>query len=343
MPMWKKSLPPRERMAAGRCAFGFCLLTVNTLFDAGAGAGWAAAVAGWYALLTSPTAPHSGGPGESRFLLATNLALALLSLALGSSDYFRMWDTLALLLVLLPVHAVGLSGGQRLPWWRPAMLWERLCLLLWGLFGHLWAAVAALLPEKRDSSARRYPAAVLGSAGAAALLAILVPVLASADALFAAATADLRAFLALHFTDAVWKAVVAARDDALLLRPAVQPPPPQAPAAAGGKAPPARWTAWALPSCWRRLAALYLLFLGVQSAGLFGGADVPGGKRACPTRSGPEAASSRWCGSQGSTWPSCSPPSSGPGGRAPPGGRCGFSPPCSRRRVCCSCSPPPCG
>ncbi|MFR5405375.1 MAG: DUF4153 domain-containing protein [Oscillibacter sp.] len=48
-----------------------------------------------------------------------------------------------------------------------------------------------------------------GAAGALALLAVLVPALASADALFAAATADLRAFVSLHFTDAVWKALLA--------------------------------------------------------------------------------------------------------------------------------------
>ena len=126
--------------------FAFCLLTVNTLFDAGAGAGWAAAVAGWYAVLYASHGPALWRTGESRFLLVTDLALALFSLVLGSSDYFRMWDTLALLLVLLPVHTAGLSGGQKLPWWRPAMLWERACLLLSGLFSRLGAFPAALSP-----------------------------------------------------------------------------------------------------------------------------------------------------------------------------------------------------
>ncbi|MFR3922349.1 MAG: hypothetical protein ACLTYN_10705 [Dysosmobacter welbionis] len=43
------------------------------------------------------------------------------------------------------------------------------------------------------------------------------------------------------------------------------------------------------------VAALYLLFLGVQSAGLFGGAEYLA-QRAFPMPSGPGAVSSRWWG-----------------------------------------------
>ena len=69
--------------------------------------------------------------------------------------------------------------------------------------------MATAWPQKKDGAARRVLPLLLGAAGALALLAVLVPVLASADALFAAATADLRAFVSLHFTDAVWKALLA--------------------------------------------------------------------------------------------------------------------------------------
>ena len=134
------SLSSRERLLLP-LTFGFCLLLVNTLLETGPTAGLTAAVCAWYALLTVCQGRKLLIAGESRFLLATNLVLAA-TLALGSNWYFRVWNLLALL-ALLPIHAVGLSGGQRLPWWRPAMLWERLCLLLWGLFGHLWAVVAA--------------------------------------------------------------------------------------------------------------------------------------------------------------------------------------------------------
>ena len=251
--------------------FSFCLLTVNTLFDAGTGAGWAAAVAGWYAVLYASHGPALWRTGESRFLLVTNLALALFSLVLGSSDYFRMWDTLALLLVLLPVHTAGLSGGQKLPWWRPAMLWERACLLLSGLFSRLGAFPAALSPG-RSGAGRRLGPAVLGCAGAAALLAVLVPSLASADALFGLATADLRALLDLHLTEAAAKTVAAAVMTPFffslvysLRHPRPLPQPAEKPRRG------ADGLIFALMLA--AAAAVYLLFLSVQTAGLFGGAD----------------------------------------------------------------------
>ena len=251
--------------------FSFCLLTVNTLFDAGTGAGWAAAVAGWYAVLYASHGPALWRTGESRFLLVTDLALALFSLVLGSSDYFRMWDTLALLLVLLPVHTAGLSGGQKLPWWRPAMLWERACLLLSGLFSRLGAFPAALSPG-RSGAGRRLGPAVLGCAGAAALLAVLVPSLASADALFGLATADLRALLDLHLTEAAAKTVAAAVMTPFffslvysLRHPRPLPQPAEKPRRG------ADGLIFALMLA--AAAAVYLLFLSVQTAGLFGGAD----------------------------------------------------------------------
>lgn len=250
--------------------FAFCLLTVNTLFDAGAGAGWAAAVAGWYAVLYASHGPALWRTGESRFLLVTDLALALFSLVLGSSDYFRMWDTLALLLVLLPVHTAGLSGGQKLPWWRPAMLWERACLLLSGFFSRLGAFPAALSPGR--SGAGRLGPAVLGCAGAAALLAVLVPSLASADALFGLATADLRALLDLHLTEAAAKTVAAAVMTPFffslvysLRHPRPLPQPAEKPRRG------ADGLIFALMLA--AAAAVYLLFLAVQTAGIFGGAD----------------------------------------------------------------------
>ena len=251
--------------------FAFCLLTVNTLFDAGAGAGWAAAVAGWYAVLYASHGPALWRTGESRFLLVTNLALALFSLVLGSSDCFRMWDTLALLLVLLPVHTAGLSGGRRLPWWRPAMLWERACLLLSGFFSRLGAFPAALSPGW-SGAGRRLGPAVLGCAGAAALLAILVPSLASADALFGLATADLRALLDLHLTEAAAKTVASAVMTPFffslvysLRHPRPLPQPAEKPRRG------ADGLIFALMLA--AAAAVYLLFLAVQTAGIFGGAD----------------------------------------------------------------------
>ena len=142
--------------------FAFCLLTVNTLFDAGAGAGWAAAVAGWYAVLYASHGPALWRTGESRFLLVTNLALALFSLVLGSSDCFRMWDTLALLLVLLPVTPrASRRAAAALVAARHAV--GAACLLLSGFFSRLGAFPAALSPGW-SGAGRRLGPAVLGCA-----------------------------------------------------------------------------------------------------------------------------------------------------------------------------------
>ena len=158
----------RERLLLP-LAFCFCLLLVNTLLWSGPTAGLTASVCVWYGLLGLYLGRPLLNTWESRVLLAVNLALAA-TLALGSNWYFRAWNLLALL-ALLPVHAIGLSGGQFLPWWRPSMLWERLCLLLWGLFGHLGAALATAWPQKKDGAARRVLPLLLGAAGALALLA----------------------------------------------------------------------------------------------------------------------------------------------------------------------------
>ena len=156
----------RERLLLP-LAFCFCLLLVNTLLWSGPTAGLTASVCVWYGLLGLYLGRTLLNTWESRVLLAVNLALAA-TLALGSNWYFRAWNLLALL-ALLPVHAIGLSGGQFLPWWRPSMLWERLCLLLWGLFGHLGAALATAWPQKKDGAARRVLPLLLGAAGALAL------------------------------------------------------------------------------------------------------------------------------------------------------------------------------
>lgn len=150
----------RERLLLP-LAFCFCLLLVNTLLWSGPTAGLTASVCVWYGLLGLYLGRPLLNTWESRVLLAVNLALAA-TLALGSNWYFRAWNLLALL-ALLPVHAIGLSGGQFLPWWRPSMLWERLCLLLWGLFGHLgqhWPPPASEKGRRR----RRVLPLLLGAA-----------------------------------------------------------------------------------------------------------------------------------------------------------------------------------
>lgn len=247
----------------------FCVLLADSFFWYGPTAGLGLAVFAWYVLVLAYVGPAPLSLRSNQVLLLAVLFLAA-TLALGSSWYFRLWNLLALL-VLLPVHTLALSGAARLPWWQPAMLRERFLLLLRGLFGNLGAAPAAAAPAEKGRNRRLLPAA-LGAACALALLFLLIPVLASADALFAAATADLRAFIQTHFTTALWKLALG-----LFLTPFIfgllyslrRPAPSKAPAAEKGPAADPLVFVLILAA----LDALYLLFLAVQSAGLFGGAE----------------------------------------------------------------------
>ena len=245
----------------------FCVLLVDTLVFHGPTAGLTAAVFTWYALLLACLGPGFLAARSSRVLFLFDLFLGL-TFALGSNWYFRLWNCLALL-VLLPLHAV--SGASRFPWWRPAILWECPLLLLRGLFGHL-SAPAAVLTAGKKSDSRRTLVLAAGACGALALVALLLPILASADALFAAATADLRTFIQEHFTTALWKLLWG-----LVLTPFVfgllvslrRSQPLTVPAAEN--TPKADGLLFAVMLA--ALDALYLLFLAVQSAGLFGGPD----------------------------------------------------------------------
>lgn len=257
---------PRGRLFLALTAV-FCVLLVDTLVFHGPAAGLTAAVFAWYALLLAWLGPGFLLPPSSRVLFLFDLFLGL-TFALGSNWYFRLWNLLALL-VLLPLHAV--AGASRFPWWRPAIFWERPLLLLRGLFGHLNVPAAVLTSGKKDDSRRTLTLAA-GACGALVLVALLLPVLASADALFAAATADLRTFIQEHFTTALWKLLWG-----LVLTPFVfgllvslRRPQPLAVSAAE-KSPKADGLLFVV--ILTALDALYLLFLAVQSAGLFGGAD----------------------------------------------------------------------
>lgn len=108
------------------------------------------------------------------------------------------------------------------------------------------------------------------SAAALGLVSALLPVLASADALFAAATRDLTEFIRLHFTRGLWKLLWALALTPFLfgLLYALR----REPAKAGPH------TLYTLDAALfaivlGALDALYLLFLAVQSAGLFGGPE----------------------------------------------------------------------
>ena len=215
--------------------FAFCLLTVNTLFDAGAGAGWAAAVAGWYAVLYASHGPALWRTGESRFLLVTNLALALFSLVLGSSDYFRMWGH--------PGAAAGAAAG---PHRGPLRRAEIALVAARHAVGAGLPAALRLFQPSGGLPRRPLPRAVRRRAAAGLRSSGLRRGGGPAGRPGAVPGVGGRAVRPRHRgpPGPPGPPPHGGRgrrgDDALFLQPGLQPPAPQAPAAAGGKAPAGR-------------------------------------------------------------------------------------------------------
>lgn len=249
----------------------FCLLLADAVLWAGSlGMGVTAAVFAWYILLPAALGRNAlFRRRESLVLLGANLALAS-TFALTSNPMFRCWNFL-ILLALIPLHACSLSGAAPLPWWQPAMLRERLALLFRGLFCHLGAAPAALSSGKRQGDGERSLTAALGLCAALALVSALLPILSSADALFASAAREALEFVQTHFSEALWKLAAA-----LIMTPFVfgllyglRHAQPRKPTQAGSLRADGLLFAIILGA----LDGLYLLFLTVQSAGLFGGPE----------------------------------------------------------------------
>ncbi len=273
---------PEESMARYRrnllLTLGFCLLLADALTWPW-GLGNTVTVFAWYVLLALTVGREElFRRRESRALLGVNLALAS-TFALTSNPLFRWWNFLALA-ALVPLHAAAGLGSR--PWWDPRMLWERFKLLFQGLFGNLWACFAAAIPEGRKKEKKagdgRTLTVVLGTCGAVALVSFLIPVLVSADALFAASLERLnwwsllfrlqvsnlggvlqRLFWALVFTPFVFSLLYAMSHPRLLCpteeRKGV------------------RADALGFVLTLGAVDALYLAFLSVQSAGLFGGPE----------------------------------------------------------------------
>lgn len=268
---------PEESMARYRrnllLTLGFCLLLADAL-NWPWGMGNTVTVFAWYLLLALAVGREElFRRRESRVLLGVNLALAS-TFALTSNPLFRWWNFLALA-ALVPLHAVSGLGSR--PWWDPRMLLERCGLFFQGLFGNLWACFAAAVPEGRKTEKRdgRTLAVVLGLCGAVALVSFLIPVLVSADALFAASLERLnwnfqfrmlhfgglfqRLFWALAFTPFVFSLLYAMAHPKRLC-PAEEKKG-------------LRVDALGFVLALAAVDGLYLAFLAVQSAGLFGGPE----------------------------------------------------------------------
>ncbi len=261
---------PRSRLFLG-LTLCFCVLLADILLTSGRAAlGLTTAIFAWYALVLAQTGMKSMARRDNRILFLFNLFLALM-MAISSNETFKTWNTLALL-ALIPLHTATLSGADLFPWYTPLMFRERFCRVARGLFCHLGAARSVLRRHDTAPDSRRLSAVILGGTVSLALVVILVPVLASADALFAAATETLRKFLYDRLFSGIvrfaWGLVLTPFVFGLLYslrRPEQQRIP--------SKGCSFSWDALGSVMILSALDTLYLLFLAVQSAGLFGGPD----------------------------------------------------------------------
>ena len=243
-----------------------CVLLTDAVLSGVPGLGLAASVWAWYGLSARFALPERRRSRESRLLLLANLLLGA-SFAVNSNAYFRIWNLLALL-VLLPIQ-LGALGGARIPWWRPAMLTERLGLFFRGALGNLPAAPRVLTGMGKGPARRAWTAAA-GICAAAALVLALLPVLSSADALFASLTDAFLAFCRAHLTAGLVRFLIGlcltpfafGLLEFLRRHPETEQKVRRRPAA----------DSLLFVLVLAALAALYLLFLAVQAAGIAGGA-----------------------------------------------------------------------
>lgn len=233
------------------------------------GLGIPAGVAAWYAVLLWYVGPRRLAESHTRLFFGAILLLSL-TFVFFSNSWFRFWNV-GTLLMLLTVHAFQLSGAGRKPWYLPSMLWERFRLLLDGLFGRLGALVAAAKGFTGKVTRRGLMAGV-GALVTVFLLIVASTLLGQADMVFRKLTADLLNFEFVHLDGVIGRVLLGLMAAPFLfsLLYALGRPKPLA----EGKAA----KVWHLDSIvpvmvLAGLDVLYLFFVGVQSAALFGGAE----------------------------------------------------------------------
>ena len=231
------------------------------------GLGITVLTAAWYASLFLYRGTAGLERRVNRLLLAAAALLAL-TFALFSNQWFRFWNGGALVLVLA-VHTWELCGGARLPWHRAGMLLERLWLLAKAPFVRCGALLDTARSARDSRKLARSLPVLIGLAVTVPALWLVTGVLMDADALFALAVGRLfgrtagelgpvlaRLLLALCATPFVFS----------LLYFAAHTERKTGPVRSWKKRDslPAAILLWALDG-------LYLAFLAVQSAALFGG------------------------------------------------------------------------
>ena len=251
-------------------AWGVGVLCAEVLLWGLSGLGMTLLVAAWYGVLFWYGGAAPLARRENRLLLYA-VGLLALTFALFANPWLRLWNTLALVL-LMGIQMGGWPGMEVYSVGTSAMLGERFLRVMGGLFGYLGASVQAL-GSIRGLSRKKMPYVLGALLVCVPLLMVVFPLLTSADALFAQVTrraADwfdehlalwaLRLIFGLLVAPFLFGLLYSLRRPEPLKRPA-RPVEGLSMEAAGPV------TVLAV------LDVLYAFFLAVQCAALFGGAD----------------------------------------------------------------------
>ena len=230
------------------------------------GAGVTALTAAWYGALFLYRGTAGMEKRANRALLGI-VALLALTFTLFSNQWFRFWNCGALGL-LIAVHTWELCGGARLPWQEAGMLLERLWLFIKGPFVCCGALLDTARSVKQGRNLSRALPAAIGVLVTVPALWLVSSVLMDADALFALVAGNVLGGLEARFGQSLARLLLAMCVMpflfSLLYFAAHTEQPPKAEKARAGRDP--------LPAVMLlgALDGLYLLFLAVQSAALFG-------------------------------------------------------------------------
>ena len=222
--------------------------------------------AAWYAVLFLYRGTGGMERRVNRVLMGA-VALLTLTFAVFSNQWFRFWNSGALVL-LVAVHTWELCGGGRLAWDRAGMLPERLWLLIKGPFVRCGALYDTLRAERGGKGFARSLPVLIGLAVTLPVLGIVTAVLMDADAVFAMVAGDVLGKLDVSFSEGPVRLMLTVLLTpfcfSLLYFAAHTEQKPRAERAWAGRSP--------LPAVMLlgALDGLYVLFLAVQSAALFG-------------------------------------------------------------------------
>lgn len=253
-------------------ALALGILAADLLLSVGQnwlGLGVPLGVAAWYAIFFWYVGPQNLLQSRS-WLLFGLIVLLSLTFVIFSNGWFRFWN-LGFLPALLTLHAFQISGAGKKPWTAPSMLWERFRLLMDGLFGRL-GAIPTVFQGFTGPAARRGLTVGIGVLVTVPLLLIAAVLLSQADMVFDKLTADLLTAIWENLDRVIVRVLLGLLAAPFLFSLFYALGRPK-PLEEGKEVKLPKLDSAAAVMALGGLDALYLFFVGVQSAALFGGED----------------------------------------------------------------------